>query len=123
MLLARVAQAEIVHGVVVGSGGPIAGATVAPTRGDITLTDNDGKFTVDGDGELTVSAPGFVSYKDYASSDGESVTVVEFESHETLAAWRSHPEHVAAQELGRAKYFETYRISVADIVRDKTWPA
>lgn len=58
---ARIAQAEIVHGVVVGSGGPIAGATVAPAHGDITITDNDGKFTVDGDGELTVSAPGYVS--------------------------------------------------------------
>src|SRR5690349_7393343 len=58
---ARVAQAEIVHGVVVGSGGPIAGATVAPAHGDITITDNEGKFTVDGDGELTVSAPGYVS--------------------------------------------------------------
>jgi hypothetical protein len=61
LCVARVAQAGIVHGVVVGPGGPIAGATVAPARGDIAVTDNDGKFTVDGDGELTVSAPGFVS--------------------------------------------------------------
>jgi heme-degrading monooxygenase HmoA len=72
--------------------------------------------------ELATSMPGFISYKDYTSPDGEGVTVVEFESHETLAAWRSHPEHVAAQEKGRARWFTSYRLSVADVVRDKTWP-
>jgi heme-degrading monooxygenase HmoA len=71
--------------------------------------------------ELATRMPGFVSYKDYASSDGESVTVVEFESHETLAAWRNHPEHVAAQDKARARWFSNYRISVADVVRDKSW--
>jgi heme-degrading monooxygenase HmoA len=71
--------------------------------------------------ELATSMPGFVSYKDYASSDGENVTVVEFESHETLAAWRNHPEHLAAQESARVRWFASYRITVADVVRDKTW--
>jgi heme-degrading monooxygenase HmoA len=71
--------------------------------------------------ELATGMPGFVSYKDYASSDGEGVTVVEFESHGALAAWRNHPEHVAAQEMAREKWFSSYRISVADVVRDKAW--
>jgi heme-degrading monooxygenase HmoA len=71
--------------------------------------------------DLATSMPGFISYRDYTSSDGESVTVVEFESHETLAAWRNHPEHQAAQEMGRARWFSSYRITVADVVRDKRW--
>jgi len=33
--------------------------------------------------------PGFVSYSQYASPDGEGVAVVEFESHETAAAFAS----------------------------------
>ena len=33
--------------------------------------------------------PGFISYKDFAAPDGEGVSIVEFESLETLAAWRS----------------------------------
>jgi heme-degrading monooxygenase HmoA len=71
--------------------------------------------------EIATQMPGFVSYKDYVSEDGESVSVVEFESHETLAAWRNHPEHLAIQERARTRWFSNYRISVADVVRDKTW--
>ena len=67
--------------------------------------------------ELAPTMPGFVSYKDFTSSDGESVTVVEFETHEQLAAWRDHPEHREVQELGRRHVFSEYRIQVCDLVR------
>jgi heme-degrading monooxygenase HmoA len=72
--------------------------------------------------ELATSMPGFVSYADYAGADGESVSVVEFASHETLAAWRKHPEHIAAQELAKEHWFASYRISVCDVVRDYAFP-
>jgi heme-degrading monooxygenase HmoA len=73
--------------------------------------------------ELATRMPGFVCMSDCTSSDGESVTIVEFESHDTLAAWRNHPEHRAVQERARAEWFSSYRISVADVVRDKAWSA
>ena len=66
--------------------------------------------------------PGFVSYSQYASPDGEGVAVVEFESHETAAAWRAHPEHREAQRLGRERWFAEYRITVCDVVRDYSFP-
>ena len=58
---ARVADAGVIHGVVVGTSGPIPGATVMSARGEIAVTDNDGKFALDAEGDLTVSAPGFVT--------------------------------------------------------------
>jgi len=66
--------------------------------------------------------PGFVSYSQYASPDGEGVAVVEFESQETAAAWRAHPEHREAQQLGRERWFAEYRITVCDVVRDYSFP-
>jgi hypothetical protein len=36
--------------------------------------------------KLAAAMPGYVSYSQYASADGEEVAVVEFESHETAAA-------------------------------------
>jgi heme-degrading monooxygenase HmoA len=66
--------------------------------------------------------PGFVSYSQYASPDGEGVAVVEFESHETAAAWRAHPEHREAQRLGKDRWFADYRITVCDVVRDYSFP-
>jgi len=53
----------------------------------------------------------------------EDVAVVEFESHETMAAWRAHPEHREAQRLGRERWFTEYRITVCDTVRDYSFKA
>lgn len=72
--------------------------------------------------ELATAMPGFVSYNEYAAASGESVSIVEFESHEALAAWRSHPEHVEVQRLARERFFSEYRISVCDVVRDYAFP-
>jgi heme-degrading monooxygenase HmoA len=73
--------------------------------------------------ELAAAMPGFVSYRQYVSADGEGVAVVEFESHETAAAWRAHPEHREAQRLGRERWFSEYRITVCDAVRDYSFKA
>lgn len=67
---------------------------------------------------LAVSMPGFLSYKDYASQDGEYLTLVEFDTQEHLAAWRNHPEHIAAQRAGREKYFSWYQIQVCQLLRE-----
>jgi heme-degrading monooxygenase HmoA len=68
--------------------------------------------------ELAAAMPGFVSYREYQSADGESVALVEFESSDALAAWRNHPEHRAVQEQGRNRWFADYRIQVCEVVRD-----
>jgi heme-degrading monooxygenase HmoA len=68
--------------------------------------------------ELASSMPGYVSYKDFSAEDGETLAVVEFESLETLAAWREHPEHRAVQERGRREFFTEYHIQVCTPVRD-----
>ena len=71
---------------------------------------------------LAAEMPGFLSYKDYQSADGEAVALVEFASPETLAAWRNHPEHLEAQRLGRGKFFSEYRIQVCEQVRAYGFP-
>lgn len=68
--------------------------------------------------QLASSMPGYISYKDFAAGDGENVSIVEFESHETLAAWRDHPEHKAAQQRGRDEFFSEYHIQVCNPVRE-----
>jgi heme-degrading monooxygenase HmoA len=73
--------------------------------------------------EIASAMPGFVSYKDFTAEDGENVSIVEFESLETLAAWRNNPEHRSAQELGRKRFFLQYRVQVCSPVRDYAYPA
>ena len=67
---------------------------------------------------LASSMPGYISYKDFAAEDGENVSLVEFDSQETLAAWREHPEHKAAQQRGREEFFSEYHIQVCTPVRE-----
>lgn len=67
--------------------------------------------------EIASGMPGFRSYKDFAAADGESVSIVEFESLETLIAWRNHPEHVVVQEQGRAVFFSDYQVQVCAPIR------
>ena len=67
---------------------------------------------------LATAMPGFVSYSDYASADGENVTIVEFESAETQLAWRNQPEHVEAQRRGREEFLSSFRVTVCETLRD-----
>ena len=68
--------------------------------------------------ELASAMPGFRSYKDFAAEDGENVSIVEFDSIETLEAWRTHPEHRTVQQRGREALMSEYHIQVCETVRD-----
>ena len=72
--------------------------------------------------ELASTMPGFAGL-DYAEVEGGELLVVRFESHETLAAWRAHPEHLEAQRAGRERFFAGYRIEVCDEVRSYAFSA
>lgn len=68
--------------------------------------------------ELGSAMPGFVGYKEFAASDGEYLTLVEFEDEAALLAWRDHAEHLQAQRAGRDAFFSDYRIQVCRPVRE-----
>ncbi len=72
--------------------------------------------------ELARKMPGYISHKGFAAEDGERVTIVEFESEETLRAWSQHPDHVEAKKKGRASFYSEYRIQICAVQRDSTFP-
>ena len=67
--------------------------------------------------ELARTMPGYISHKGFFADDGERVTIVKFEHEEGMRAWRTHPEHVAAQKLGREKYYSDYSIQICEVRR------
>src|ERR1700742_2844855 len=71
---------------------------------------------------IAVKMPGFLTIKTFAAEDGERVSIVEFESAETMLAWRNQPDHREAQELGRKKFYSEYRIQVCQPIRDYSFP-
>ena len=67
---------------------------------------------------IAQNIPGFASIKGYAADDGEQLILIEFDNEQALAAWREHPDHLIAQELGRSKYYSEYKIQVCNTIRE-----
>lgn len=68
---------------------------------------------------LAVKMPGYIAHKEFTAEDGERLTLVEFESEETMAAWRMHPEHVNAQRKGRSTFYSEFRLTVCEVLREQ----
>ncbi len=68
--------------------------------------------------EIARTMPGYISHKGFFADDGERVTIVEFEHEEGMRAWRTHPEHRAAQKLARERFYEEYSVQVCDVTRE-----
>ncbi len=66
---------------------------------------------------LAASMPGFLSFKSFHAEDGERVSINESESERSLRAWREHPHHREAQELGRKAFYAQFQIQVCSITR------
>jgi heme-degrading monooxygenase HmoA len=62
--------------------------------------------------------PGFVDFKSFKAEDGERLSIVRWQDQETMAAWRNHPRHRVAQQAGRSKWYESYRIEIAEVMRE-----
>jgi heme-degrading monooxygenase HmoA len=72
--------------------------------------------------ELVRAMPGFVSAKDFASDDGDHISLVTFDSLEALAAWRNQPEHLEVQRRGREEFYASYSVQVCEVVRAYSFP-
>jgi heme-degrading monooxygenase HmoA len=72
--------------------------------------------------ELARLTPGYISHKGFQAEDGERVTVVEFDSEESVRTWARHPEHVEAKKLGRKKFYAQYRVQVCSVLSESTFP-
>jgi heme-degrading monooxygenase HmoA len=71
--------------------------------------------------ELAKTMPGFIDVKGFTSPDGERMTVVWWEDEVTLRAWREAARHRVAQRIGREKWYEYYKIEVAEILRENAF--
>ena len=67
--------------------------------------------------ELALSQFGCLEFT--AVTEGQDEIALSYwpsEAH--IRAWKSHSEHVLAQQLGRERWYESYIVQVAEITRD-----
>jgi heme-degrading monooxygenase HmoA len=65
--------------------------------------------------EKARAMPGYLGHKIFTAEDGERVTIVEFDSPQSHRAWAEHPDHRAAQRLGRETFYSEYKIQVCEV--------
>ena len=66
--------------------------------------------------ELVQEQPGYIGK--YLSMEGKrEITISYWENPEAVKAWKAHPEHQIAQELGRSKWYVDYRVRPVRIDR------
>jgi hypothetical protein len=64
---------------------------------------------------------GLHSHKGFFAEDGERVSIVEFESEESLRAWRMHPEHRVEQRKAREIYYQDYSVQICQMLRETSF--
>ena len=73
--------------------------------------------------ELATRMPGYIEHKSFLADDGERVTIVTFADQASHDAWRNHPEHRAAQQAGRERFYSEYSLTVAEERHHREFPA
>jgi heme-degrading monooxygenase HmoA len=59
--------------------------------------------------------PGFIAQKAFTAEDGERLTIVWWSDKETLDQWRRNQRHIAAKTLGRERWYEYYKMELAEV--------
>ncbi|MGW7049610.1 antibiotic biosynthesis monooxygenase family protein [Streptomyces avermitilis] len=71
--------------------------------------------------ELVKEIPGFLGADMARTPGGLGITVSYFRDLDAIEEWRSHLEHRAAQQYGRAHWYESYTLHVAKVERSHSF--
>jgi heme-degrading monooxygenase HmoA len=67
--------------------------------------------------ELALGQFGCLDFLSVTEGDQE-ITLSYWPNEASIRAWKSHAEHVLAQQLGRERWYESYVVQVAQIDRE-----
>lgn len=67
--------------------------------------------------EVAAQQPGFLGVETVRGNDGFGITVSYWSTAESIVAWKTHAEHLEAQEIGKSRWYDHYEIKVAKVER------
>ena len=67
--------------------------------------------------ELARDQPGFLGVESARDAGGFGITVSYWTDEAAIGAWKSHAEHLIAQEHGRRDWYASYEVRVARVER------
>ena len=66
-------------------------------------------------------APGYLGHDSVSSPAGEGITVSYWQDEASAAAWRAHARHSEVRKEGRERWYDHYRLVVAEVIRAYDW--
>ena len=70
---------------------------------------------------LAARQPGYRGVESVRGIGGDGITISYWADEAAAIAWRDHPEHAAIRELGRARWYDRYRLTVCAVTRRHDW--
>lgn len=67
--------------------------------------------------ELAALQPGYLGAESARDTEGFGITVSYWADEAAIKAWKADIEHLAAQEIGRAKWYEHFHVRVSKVER------
>jgi heme-degrading monooxygenase HmoA len=65
--------------------------------------------------ELAARQPGYLGVESVRDGDGVGITVSYWSSLEAVRAWKAEAEHRLAQQAGRQRWYDSYRLRVCRV--------
>ena len=66
---------------------------------------------------LARQQPGFLGVESVRDGEGFGITVSYWRDEASIAAWKAHAEHAAAQRLGRERWYGAFALRVCRVER------
>ena len=73
--------------------------------------------------ELAQNQRGFLGVEAVRGADGIGITVSYWRDRDSIRDWRLDVEHLAAQQMGRQRFYRWYHIRVAEVVAHRAFDA
>lgn len=65
--------------------------------------------------ELAARQPGYLGVESVRDGDGVGITVSYWTSLEAIRAWKAEAEHRLAQQTGRQRWYDCYRLRISRV--------
>jgi heme-degrading monooxygenase HmoA len=69
--------------------------------------------------ELASAQPDFLGIESVRGADGVGITISYWESLDSIRRWGEHVEHRLAQQLGRERWYEAFRLRICRVEADR----
>jgi heme-degrading monooxygenase HmoA len=68
--------------------------------------------------KLVQQQKGFLGSESFRNETGFGVTIAYFETAEDIRNWKMQSDHLQAQQLGKEKWYDHYKVRICKVERD-----